>query len=47
MIEHFRLQLLLGGSAVSAAAAALALGARWLDARWLDAALIALLLGPT
>jgi endonuclease/exonuclease/phosphatase (EEP) superfamily protein YafD len=44
IIEHFRLHLLLGGAAVTAAAGALALGAGWLDARWLDAALIALLL---
>ncbi len=44
LIEHFRLQLALGGAAVAAAAGALALGAGWLDARWIDAAMIALLL---
>jgi endonuclease/exonuclease/phosphatase (EEP) superfamily protein YafD len=43
LIEHFRLQLALGGAAVVAAAGALALGAGWLDARWFDAALVALL----
>jgi len=44
LVEHFRLQLAIGGAAVAAAAGALALGAAWIDARWFDAAMFALLL---
>jgi endonuclease/exonuclease/phosphatase (EEP) superfamily protein YafD len=43
LIEHFRIQLAVGGAAVAAVAGALALGAGWLDARWFDAAMVALL----
>lgn len=44
LIEHFRLQLAIGGALVAAAAGALALGAGWLGAGWLDAAMFALLI---